>query len=310
MKIYGSSTGKFFKKKQELFFLCRVILSRIYHFFDKLSLLFSFIVILLSVVVSTINEHYSHYTSLVTPDLLTNLFVIALCIILVTLSVPIRENYPKISLMFKLIGLYVIAWVVMFSAYNLQFTPFSPIDHFLYQADLAIGVQQNQWVAWLYHHPILHKIFVNIYNSLDYQVLILPILACFLINKQDVESFLVKLPFLQLIGGLIYYFWPTASPASLLNQQFLVQGQIDLALQFQQIHEGMMPTVVGEGLISFPSFHVIWSALFTLLFKQNKYLFIPLLILNVLLWVSTVVLGWHYMMDVIASLVLVGVAVF
>ncbi|WP_235603124.1 phosphatase PAP2 family protein [Piscirickettsia litoralis] len=54
---------------------------------------------------------------------------------------------------------------------------------------------------------------------------------------------------------------------------------------------------------------MIWSALLTLLFRKRVYFFIPLLFLNILLWLSTVLLGWHYIMDVISALLLVFLSV-
>ncbi|ODN43892.1 phosphatase PAP2 family protein [Piscirickettsia litoralis] len=230
---------------------------------DKLSVIFSFVLILLSLVVYYINYKYTHYLSLENPPLITNFILICLALVLLSFSLGLFGAFPKIGLMFKLISIYLIGWVAIFCAYNIQFTPFKNIDSFLYQTDLSLGLNQNNIISWVYQHHYLHYFLTIVYNSLEGQALILPILACFIINRKDVEMFLLKFSILNLIGCVIYYFWPTASPASILEHKYLLSGQISLALQFKQIHQGVLPTVVGNGLISFPSFHVIWSTLFT-----------------------------------------------
>ncbi|ALA25288.1 phosphatidic acid phosphatase [Piscirickettsia salmonis] len=284
-------------------------LNKNFSYLDKATIFLSTILIVLSFLFSYINCKYTHYLSSVTPPLLIGSILIILAIMLTLLALPLRQALPKISLVFKLIGLYLIAWVAMLLAYNMQFTPFDPLDDYLYHIDLALGFDLGLWMQWLHQHPYIQQSLLYIYDSLEYQAFVLPIIACFLVDQQDIELFLAKFAFLNLIGCLIYYFLPTASPASVVASPYFTQGQLDIVLQFKQLHEGIQPSVIGAGLISFPSFHVIWSALFTCLFKKQRYLFWPLLTLNVILWFSTVLLGWHYILDVLAGLILVLLAI-
>ena len=280
--------------------------ARYFSGFDRLTLGFSFALIVLGVVFYLINAQYTHYQSLVAPLHLSNFSLLALSGVLIILGSPIQPLYPRISLFIKSVGLYTIMWTTMLLAYNVQFTPFPPIDGALYHFEAIFGFNQNAVVAWVAAHPSIKSFLCTVYNSLDSQVLFMPFIACFIVTRTDVDVFLARFAILQFSGVLIYYFFPTASPASVLNHAHLFSGQINLADQFQQIHSGSMPTTVGSGLISMPSFHVIWSALFTVLFYRRKWIFYPLLIWNILLWCSTVMLGWHYVMDVVVALFMVG----
>ncbi len=58
------------------------------------------------------------------------------------------------------------------------------------------------------------------------------------------------------------------------------------------------------GMIAFPSFHVAWAVLTTYAALPVRRLFWAVAALNVLVVASTVLLGWHYLVDVPAGLLL------
>jgi membrane-associated phospholipid phosphatase len=65
-----------------------------------------------------------------------------------------------------------------------------------------------------------------------------------------------------------------------------------------------------EGLISFPSFHVAGAFMVTWALRRTRRLvWIPVALLNVALVASTVLLGAHYAVDILATAVLFGASV-
>jgi membrane-associated phospholipid phosphatase len=62
-----------------------------------------------------------------------------------------------------------------------------------------------------------------------------------------------------------------------------------------------------EGLVSCPSFHVAGAWMVTWAFRRT-WLFVPLAILNGLLAVSTVMLGAHYAVDLLATAAMIGLS--
>lgn len=187
-------------------------------------------------------------------------------------------------------------------------TPFHTIDATLHQADLSLGFNQNYWVELIYSQPFTHKLLETIYFSLYVQMAILPLIAVFLVPAEKIYQYFGRVMMLGVIGTSIYYLFPTTAPTIFLNKDHLVFDQINLILQFEQIHAGTMPDHITMALIGFPSFHVIWALLLCSLFKNTK-LFLPVIIYNSIVCFSTILLGWHYFMDVIASCALVTLSI-
>ncbi len=186
-------------------------------------------------------------------------------------------------------------------------TPFHAIDDALHQADLSIGFDQNYWVELIYSQPFIHKSLETIYFSLYFQMVIMPFIAVFFVPAEKIYQYFGRVMMLGVIGTSIYYLFPTTAPTIFLNKDHLIFDQINLVLQFKQIHAGTMPDHITMALIGFPSFHVIWAILLCSLFKNTK-LFIPVIFINAIICFSTILLGWHYLMDVIASCFLVALS--
>jgi hypothetical protein len=64
----------------------------------------------------------------------------------------------------------------------------------------------------------------------------------------------------------------------------------------------------GAGIVCFPSFHVIWAVLSAAALWPMKPLRIPATVLAILIVISTVTTGWHYVVDSLAGLVLAAIA--
>ena len=75
-----------------------------------------------------------------------------------------------------------------------------------------------------------------------------------------------------------------------------------------QIHQNYPLSFNTLKLVAFPSFHTIWSILILFLIYNYRYLFYILLIINCSIILSTVLLGWHYLSDVLASFVVCGLS--
>ena len=63
------------------------------------------------------------------------------------------------------------------------------------------------------------------------------------------------------------------------------------------------------GVVCFPSFHVIWAVLAAHTLWGFRWLRIPAAVLAGLIIVSTMTLGWHYFIDVLAGLIVASAAV-
>lgn len=76
--------------------------------------------------------------------------------------------------------------------------------------------------------------------------------------------------------------------------------------QFRALRSGSFPVVSlnhVEGLITFPSVHTSWALLMTWGFRQNRWLFPPLLLLYLAVVGATLTTGWQYESDVFGGVV-------
>jgi hypothetical protein len=190
----------------------------------------------------------------------------------------------------------------------MQYTPFPPIDHQILRWSEWMHVDFSLMMTWSHAHPTLYHIMEWIYNSLTYQLTYLPLILIVLGRFERLHEYYFLLLFTALIGFSFYYFFPTTAPASVINSPYFTEAQHATELKFQQIHRHIQPSTREGGMIALPSFHVIWAWLCVWLVRDWWWVFSPLLLLNISMVISCVLLGWHYILDVIASIVILMIA--
>lgn len=226
-------------------------------------------------------------------------------------GIYIRSESPRAAAFLWGIGfLPLCIFANMVIANGIQVTPFAPIDPLLIKIDRMLGINTPELMAWTHNHPHIHNLLNNAYHSLILELLgILLILTVFSARKPLSIFYLTQLSTI-LIGALIYYFFPTMAPSGLFHCPYFTATQKDTSLRFYEIHHHLKVTVNEEcGLIAFPSFHVVWAILATYSLRDIKIFFYPAAIWNAIIIISTVLLGWHYFVDVIGGAVLATVGI-
>ena len=185
----------------------------------------------------------------------------------------------------------------------MQLTPFSPIDSFLYQYEFF---KLENVVNYFNHNHGIHDFFCVVYNSLIVLMYLLPIIFSIIQRRQEVHNFCRFILLSVSIGFTFYYFFPSCGPASIFDPHLFMKVQHDNHIKFWQIHHGIQPITLNGGLIAFPSFHVIWAWGCCRLFKTvNIYLYYLFLIWFILICMSCFILGWHYSIDIMISLIII-----
>ncbi len=216
----------------------------------------------------------------------------------------IRRESPRSSTF--LCGLGLFYWCLlanMILVNSVQSTPFSPIDMWLLKADRMMGFNTSIMMAWTHNHPHIHKLFNIAYAGLVFELLGIPILLTIFNGRRSLEIFYIAQLSSMIVGSLIYYFWPTVAPSGIVHSPYFLHMQDDTSQRFYQIHHYLKPTSQDGGLIAFPSFHVIWAILLTNACRAKKIFFYPMVCFNIVVILSTVFLGWHYVTDVIGGFV-------
>jgi len=198
--------------------------------------------------------------------------------------------------------------LIILGTHAIQYTPFSPIDHQIMHWGEWMHVDLAHLVAWSSAHPKLYRIMELSYDSLTYQLTYLPLILILLGRFERLHEYYCLLLVTALIGFSFYYFFPTTAPASVIDSPYFTEAQHATELKFKQIHNHIKPSTLEGGMIALPSFHVIWAWLCVWLVRDWVWVFRALLLLNTALVASCVLLGWHYILDIIASLCVLALA--
>ncbi len=151
----------------------------------------------------------------------------------------------------------------------------------------------------------VHQLLEFIYDSLAYQMCFLPLVLILLGRFERMKEYYFSCFLLPLWALVFTIFFLLTAPASVISSPFFSPYQMATGLKFQQIHHHVTPTTREGGLIAFPSFHTIWALLNVYLLKEWLIPCLFLLVLNMLLLISCVLLGWHYLIDVLGGIILV-----
>lgn len=202
--------------------------------------------------------------------------------------------------------LYITAMFLILQLFTnaIQFTPFQPIDP---QIASWEPLPLASIISWTKTHSQIQSYLIWIYSSLTHYLLDFPLFILIFGKRESIHSWIKFVFITTSLGFTFYYFFPSCGPGYIIpNKTLFFQAQLDNTLKFQQIHHGLMPTTAEGGLIALPSFHVIWSwSMVRLLASLNSKLFQLGLIWFIGINLSCVCLGWHYSIDILASLMLI-----
>jgi membrane-associated phospholipid phosphatase len=160
--------------------------------------------------------------------------------------------------------------------------------------DAKVGCSATAITEWVNARPWLYTVMWYAYFSLLPQTMLLIIVLGFR-NSERLTRFLVQFMLCGLVSVACFYFVPAIGSCGATVPDHMQKTVADtLAL-----HEGTAKVVTwrgAEGLLTFPSFHVIWGVLLALAFRWW-----PITLLNVLMIVSTIPIGTHYGIDLVGG---------
>ena len=191
---------------------------------------------------------------------------------------------------------------------GMQFTPFPPFDLALQRWDRALGFDTVAFLHWTAARPRSARVLELCYESTSIQLMLAPLAAGIAQDRRRMRVFLYAVVYSALIGCLFYYLFPSSGPATVYASPDFLYIQRFTSMKFYQVHHCQKLTTMDGGMCAFPSFHVAWSVSLSYSALPYKRLFYPVSALNVLAMVSTVLLGWHYLVDVPAGIVLAALS--
>jgi PAP2 superfamily len=184
-------------------------------------------------------------------------------------------------------------------------------DPWLARADVWLGVSVPAMTAWTWAHPLTALAAKVVYFTFAPQML-LTVLALAVLRERDrLWEFAFHFHVCLILTIAALALWPSACAPVFYGFEPTIDTTRAIA-QIRGFHDGTM-TVVRfddlDGLVSFPSFHVAGALLVTWAFRGRRGMFVPLVVLNTGLIISTVITGEHYVIDVLAAVPLVAASI-
>ena len=79
---------------------------------------------------------------------------------------------------------------------------------------------------------------------------------------------------------------------------------------FSALREGRFTALLaGQGLVTIPSFHVVFAVLFTWVFRHERFIYPVAITLNLAVIAVTFPIGWHYLADLPAGMIWVAATI-
>lgn len=212
---------------------------------------------------------------------------------------------PNFRIMTALISVYfmiIYTYFIFVFSYLVYTMDFPIIDSSLSQFDTFFGYHAKSLIYWFKDHEWLYVVLTHIYNSYYYQGPFILFYFSFFSNMLVLQRFVVLFmigPFVSLvIAGLL----PSGGPYYLEHFQY-ADYNVTALKHFLQLRNQIVDIRSGVGLILFPSYHAVLALFYIYAFRnEKKYIFIPILILNILILFSCLTNGEHYLADVVGGI--------
>ncbi len=193
---------------------------------------------------------------------------------------------------------------------GIQSTSFPVIDKVLAHWDQLLGVNTVKILAWVAVHLAIKMVLAVCYTGIVIQLFIVPPLLSLFKSQNQLNQFLLLYALSFILGALIYYCFPTAAPVSIFSSPYFSAEQHDTFIKFFELHHYIHPTTSRGGMIAFPSMHVVWAIILTYVTRDRRWLFYPLAIINLIAIAATVLLGWHYLIDVFGGILVAIISIY
>jgi membrane-associated phospholipid phosphatase len=187
------------------------------------------------------------------------------------------------------------------------------IDHTLLEIDQAIGFDWFGFVAFIDQSKVASDVLLLCYNSIGVQMLAMLVLYSWRGDHEGIDAYIITLVFLISVASVVAACLPAIGVTGIVDIAFdntPIGGGRAGQPAFIDLRSGALRTIDLDwmnGLITFPSGHAAFAVFSTLAARRIPYAILPVAALNILMLLSTLTHGGHYLCDVIAGSVMAAV---
>ena len=178
-------------------------------------------------------------------------------------------------------------------------------DHTFARLDHGLGFDALALMQWTAPHPWIRTFFSLSYDALFPLMVLAVILPAIRYRFQAVKQLIVATSFATILGAMFFCFFPAIGPWSVCGYapstaQLRCQNLL-LVLRSNSVH---VLDLHESGIVCFPSFHTLLAVVSCVALWSIKPLRIPAVVVATCVILSTLTIGWHYLVDVIGGLLL------
>ena len=186
------------------------------------------------------------------------------------------------------------------------------VDSHLAYADRLLGVSVPGLVAWTRHHDWVAGALRIAYFTLGPQLILAIVSVGVVLRDRDrLWELAFHYHFCLLVTVAASGLFPAECAFTFYGFESLIdQGRF--IHHFESLRAGTFQTIRFddiEGLISFPSFHAAGALMVTWAFRSQRAWLWPLIVLNSGLIAATFMTGAHYVVDVLATVLMFSISV-
>jgi membrane-associated phospholipid phosphatase len=189
---------------------------------------------------------------------------------------------------------------------------FPLLDRSLDAIDRTMGFDWYTFLVMTNAHPAVSVILFFAYWSTGPVLLGALLILSFRGDIYRLSEFLAVLALCSLCTGVLMVLVPAAGAFTQHASVGDIFSHWPFFRTFQALRTDAIPIVdfsKSEGLVTFPSFHTVLAIITTYALRDLRILFWIIFALNSLVIVSTLPEGGHYLVDVIAGIVVAGVSI-
>jgi membrane-associated phospholipid phosphatase len=225
-------------------------------------------------------------------------------------------------------GVVVVAWA------GLLFTPLSlAAGIFMYMAaamgwplgdatlaaiDRALGFDWPSVLRALDHHPLLATILSRVYHTTGPQIPIVFLVLGFAGRRERLLEYLALIGVSSLFTGAATALVPAVGahaffhPARDAFSHFTADAGMWHYEELMRLRSGrpfLYDVTRTQGLVTFPSYHAVLAIITSYAMRGVRHLALPVALLNAVVVVSTIPEGGHYLIDVLAGIVVAALSI-
>lgn len=239
----------------------------------------------------------------------------ALGLILIGIYLRRRGHLTRTAMGMIAFGMSV-SFLVCCGILTLTVLPFvNPmVDQQLLAADAALGFSWVDSINALANYPKFGIVLRHIYNSILPQLAFVIILLSVLRLETELHRFLTVFFLSMTVSSAVWWLIPSVGPAAYGMVSEAVQQKIGLVANAEYGEKMWRYATEGNliiskskmaGVVAFPSMHIVLTCM-VLWFSRRTWAFVPLLVLNFVMPVATVLQGGHHVVDLFGGFAVFG----